>query len=78
MKFPIFIFHELVILLDQAKLGIRCYQSHTLQDEAFVLTTEKGSLIIPAHFLEMQFRDPNVINETDIAILAHNFRDMNY
>ncbi|WP_097128837.1 hypothetical protein [Pedobacter xixiisoli] len=74
MKFPIFIFHELIIRLDQANPQIGRYRSHTSQNEAFILLTEKGSVIIPEHFLEMQFQDPNLINEVEIAILAKNFR----
>lgn len=74
MKFPIFIFHELVIRLDQANPQIGRYQSHTVADETFTLLTEKGSVIVPAHFLQMQFQDPNLINNTDIAILAQNYK----
>lgn len=74
VNFPIFIFHELVIRLDQINPSIGRYKSHSVQNDSFILLTEKGSVIIPEHFLEMQFQDPNLINEIDIAILAHNFR----
>ena len=39
-----------------------------------MVLTEKGSMIIPNHFLQMQFEDPRLINDTDLGILAYNFR----
>lgn len=74
MNFPIFIFHELVIRLDQINPIIGRYQSYTINDDIFTILTETGSLLIPDHFLQMQFEDPRLINDTDLAILAHNFK----
>ena len=74
MKFPVFIFHELVIRLDQANPLIGRYRSHTDHNESFILSTDKGSVIVPEHFIQMQFQDPNLINDTDIAMLAYNFK----
>ncbi|RZK39818.1 MAG: hypothetical protein EOO90_17180 [Pedobacter sp.] len=74
MNFPAFIFHELIIRLDHINPDIGRYISHTKDDEVFILLTDNGSLIIPEHFLQMQFENPSTINDTDLLILAHNFR----
>ncbi|MCD0488984.1 hypothetical protein LPB86_12155 [Pedobacter sp. MC2016-14] len=74
MIFPIFIFHELVIRLDQVNPGIGRYQYNKQHDESFTLFTGTGSVIVPVHFLKMQFEDPSLINDADLAILATNFK----
>ena len=74
MNFPLFIFHELIIRLEELNPNIGAYNSHLQKDEAFTLFTNKGSLIVPMHFLQMQFEDPSLFNQTDLTILANNFR----
>ncbi|RYF26638.1 MAG: hypothetical protein EOO42_01030 [Flavobacteriales bacterium] len=74
MKYPLFIFHELIIRLAEINPKIGDFSSFLPHDETYTLITDKGSLIVPTHFLQMQFENPALINQTDLGILAQNFR----
>ena len=74
MQFPVFIFHELLIRLSELNPAIGRYASSSLDGEMYLLITTNGSLLVPVHMLELQFRDPRLIGPSDLYILAKNFR----
>jgi len=76
MKFPVFVFHELVFRLAEINTAIGRYISYKPNDDTFILTTYSGTLIVPSHFIEMQFKDPELISRTDLLILASNFKTL--
>jgi hypothetical protein len=74
VNYPIFVFHELVVRLTEVNPSIGKYLSQVAKGETFILTTVNGTVIVPLHFIQLQYENPKQINSTDLSILAHNFK----
>jgi len=74
VNFPIFVFHELIVRLSEINPIIGRYISNEPKADSYIITTYNGTLIIPSHFLQMQYENPKLMDMVDLAMLANNFR----
>ncbi|RLJ69599.1 hypothetical protein [Pedobacter alluvionis] len=77
MKFPLFLYYELLIRLTIFKPEIGEFQSALPFDDHVLLKTDKGMMEIPIDIMNMQFNDPELIPEQEIGKLAAAFRPYN-
>jgi len=74
MKYPLFLYYELLIRLTIFKPEIGEFQSVLPFDDHVLLKTDKGMIDIPIAIINMQFNDPRLIPELEIGKLAAAFR----
>jgi hypothetical protein len=73
MKFPLFLYYELLIRLTIFKPEIGEFRSALPLDDHVLLKTDKGMMEIPIGIMNMQFNDPGLIPELEIGKLAAAF-----
>lgn len=74
MKFPLFLYYELLIRLTLFNPEIGEFRSALPFDDHVLLKTDKGMMEIPIDIMNMQFNDPGLIPELEISKLAAAFR----
>jgi len=74
MKFPLFLYYELLIRLTIFKPEIGEFRSVMPFDDHVLLKTDRGMIDIPVEIMNMQFNDPRLIPEREIVKLAAAFR----
>ncbi|TCD16861.1 hypothetical protein EZ456_23910 [Pedobacter psychrodurus] len=74
MKFPVFLYYELLVRLAEFRSDIGDFRSVIASDSHSVLTTATGLLEIPSALMHRQFNDPNTVSKEEIRKLAGNFR----
>jgi len=74
MKFPVFLYYELLVRLAEFRSDIGDFVSVFASDSHLVLTTATGILDIPSELMYRQFNDPDTISKEEIRKVADNFR----
>lgn len=74
MKFPLFLYYELLIRLTIFRPEIGEFSSALPFDDHVLLKTDRGMIDIPLEMINRQFNDPRLISEREIAKLAAAFR----
>ncbi|WP_293304859.1 hypothetical protein [Pedobacter sp. UBA5917] len=74
MKFPLFLYYELLIRLTIFKPEIGEFSSALPFDDHILLKTDRGMINIPLEIMNMQFNDPRLISEREMNKLAATFR----
>jgi hypothetical protein len=74
MKFPLFLYYELLIRLTIFRPEIGEFRSALSFDDHVLLKTDRGMMEIPTNIMNMQFNDPGLIPEREIGKLAAAFR----
>lgn len=74
MPIPIFVIYELLIRIHQLDPAIGSYVSHSYNTNGAVVITTTGTFRIRKAILNRQFRDPELVFDTDLLqILKKNF-----
>ncbi|WP_316833039.1 hypothetical protein [Pedobacter aquatilis] len=74
MKFPLYLYYEILIRLEELVPNIGDYlAAHERENECLIKTTT-GQLTVPKTLLMKQFEDPNLIAESEMATLSQNFQ----
>jgi len=63
---PIFIFYELINRIHQINPSAGNYVSHSFNTSGAVIQTTAGTVRIRTGILNKQFKDPNLVKETDL------------
>lgn len=71
---PVFVIYELIIRLSEIEPGIGDYISGTHHDEGIIIKLSNGTLFIPDSVLQMQFKDPELLNKTDLLQLLTQYK----
>ncbi|WP_158796148.1 hypothetical protein [Pedobacter sp. L105] len=70
MPIPIFIIYELIIRIQRFDPSIGSYVSHTFNQQVAVVITTTGTLRIKNAILNRQFKDPELVTDTDLRQLV--------
>ncbi|WP_129714374.1 hypothetical protein [Pedobacter sp. SYP-B3415] len=73
MPVPVFVYHEILIRMQNFNPQIGDYLSASAHGDAVSLQTTTGSLSVPVALLQSQFRDPSAIDDEELRTLAGNF-----
>lgn len=73
MKFPLYIYYELLIRLSEFVPDIGIYLSVKEGEEKCLVRTTNGQIEIAVELIYKQFQDPNLISREDIAELGRFF-----
>ncbi|WP_316734636.1 hypothetical protein [Pedobacter aquatilis] len=74
MKFPHYIYYEILIRLTEFVPNIGDFISVNEQEDEILINTTTGYLMVSRDVLEKQFKDPNLLRNEDIASLNKHFR----
>ncbi|PWS26306.1 hypothetical protein DHW03_16090 [Pedobacter yonginense] len=73
MKFPLYLYYEILIRLEEFVPNIGDYLSALEQENDCLIKTTTGQLRISKAVLMKQFNDPNLISKSELAELGQNF-----
>lgn len=74
MKFPLYIYYEILIRLEEFVPNIGDYLSASEKENECLIKTTTGQLLVPKNFLIKQFEDPNLISKSEMAQLGQDFQ----
>lgn len=74
MKYPVFIFHELVLRFSYINRQVGRYISSTIEDGRYLIQTTSGKIAIEQDLLEKQYRNPKEISAEQLKELATAFQ----
>ena len=74
MKFPLFLYYELLVRLTEFRPDIGDFVSAFASDSHLVLTTGTGILEISSGLMYRQFNDPDTVSKAEIRKLAGDFQ----
>ena len=73
MKYPVFVFHELVFRLAELNPKIGSYTSFSIKDVHFELFTSNGHLIVDRETISKQYINPRLLIQSDLELLILGF-----
>lgn len=74
MKFPLYLYYELIVRLSEYRPDIGEYHSIFAAESTVLLKTDQGTLEVPSELLFRQFNDPDKISKEEIRQLAKQFQ----
>ncbi|KQS37016.1 hypothetical protein [Pedobacter sp. Leaf194] len=74
MKFPLYLYYEILIRLEEFVPNIGDYMSATEKENDCLIKTTTGQLLVPKAILMKQFDDPNFISKSEMVQLGQNFQ----
>lgn len=74
MKFPLYLYYELLIRLTEFRPEIGDFISVFASDSHLVLSTDTGMLEISSGLMYRQFNDPDTVSREEIRKLAGDFQ----
>ncbi|MFP5081754.1 hypothetical protein [Pedobacter sp. JCM 36344] len=74
MKYPVFIFHELVLRFSDFNRSIGRYISSTVENGECLIRTTGGKISIGPGLLEKQYNDPKQISSDELRQQASMFK----
>lgn len=74
MKYPVFIFHELVLRFSDFNRGIGRYISSTVENGECLIRTTSGKISIGLGLLDKQYNDPKQISSDELRYQASLFQ----
>lgn len=73
MKFPVFIFHELVLRLFEVNKSVGKYLASTFDGSECLIETTAGKLKVSLDLLEKQYINPKLISNEEVDSLSAGF-----
>lgn len=77
MKFPLYLYYELLVRLTEFRPEIGDFVSVFASDSHLVLSTDTGILEISSGLMYRQFNDPDTVSKEEIQKLAGDFQPHN-
>jgi hypothetical protein len=74
MKFPLYLYYELLVRLAEFRPEIGSFVSVFASDSHLVLSTDTGVLEISSGLMYRQFNDPDTVSKEEIRKLAGDFQ----
>jgi len=78
MKYPVFIFHELVLRFSDFNRGVGRYISSTIENGECLIRTTGGKISITLGLLEKQYNDPKQISADELRQQVSMFQLDNF
>ena len=73
MKYPVFVFHELVLRLAELNPKIGSYSSFLITEGQFELFTSNGRFIVDQETISKQYINPRLLTQSDLQLLIEGF-----
>ena len=73
MKYPVFVFHELVFRLAEVNPKVGSYDSFSILEDQFELLTSGGRLIVNQETISKQYINPRLLTQSDLELLIVGF-----
>ncbi|SEA65933.1 hypothetical protein [Pedobacter hartonius] len=70
MPIPVFVIYELLLRVQRFDPSIGSYKSHTFNTSGAVVITSNRKLRIRKAILNRQFKDPELVFESDLLLIA--------
>lgn len=74
MQIAVYIFHELLIRLQELNPAVGEYTSFKLEDNEIEISTSNGYLKVSQNMLERQLTDPSTISQQELIKLLDSFK----
>jgi len=74
MKYPVFIFHELMLRLSEISPEIGTYDSSLFRDDLFIIYSTNGQITVDGETIEKQYQNPKLLSRADLDLLAQRFQ----
>ena len=74
MKYPVFIFRELVLRLAEICPEIGTYDSSSIGDHTFVIHVTNGVIVVDEATIAKQYQNPKLISKEELDLLVKKFR----